>query len=152
LPLPPPSYSVTTIDTQDTRDATHVTNQLDFIVDTAGSAPLRLSADATWAYAEVEVERAKVLRLATGALARIVRLGDPVGTEAGSALLYGSKLDSAAGTVVIWSVDRAGTRRRVATVAWPAGVHPEETSFRGTVIQAVGLQFLAPTRLTIATP
>ena len=132
--IPSPAYGVTTID-RPSGAASFRSVDVPFIVNVSFEGhPTRLAADGSWVYAELYSGGARTIRLSSGGISSAKRIGRSVGSALDGSALYGSRIDEAAYRVVVWSVDRFGTRREVGSISWP-----ESTVFGNVVISVVGL-------------
>ena len=137
--LPPLEWSVTTIDPYSGAQRSRV-HEIDFLtwVNRIG-ADVRLSADATWVYVQDYGGGARVVSIDSGEILKSRRLGAPVGGSRDGRFLYGSRDDDQEAQVVVRSLDRTGTTREVATIAWPEGV-----DVPARVIDVLGLVIARP--------
>ena len=115
--IPLPGFVTATFDGP-TGEAVAVRNDaLHFLVD----SEVRMSATASWLYAERYEGGARTLTARTGAVSKATRLGTFVGSAVDGSVLYGMRSDEATGAVIVSSLDAEGTTRQVATIRRPDG-------------------------------
>jgi hypothetical protein len=132
--LPPLAWADTTIDPISRRATSRVT-EIDFVtyVDQL-SRDARLSADASWVYIRSDSGDPRAITIDSGRIVKVRPLGDAVGASADGRLLFGSKTDRDRALVVVYALNRTGTRTEVATISRPVGAEGESR-----VIQLGGL-------------
>ena len=140
--IPPPAYSVTTIDLA-TLGATSVAKEVDFLVISEPSYwDTRLSPDGTWAYARTyEPGDGRVLDLAVGGVhAAPAFFGVGFSSDAARLYFLSGEADAlGAGPVVVASVGRGGVVRTDATLRLPEGA-----TARDDILLVAGLQVTSP--------
>jgi hypothetical protein len=137
--IPSPAWSVTTIDpiTGESRSRVTEIDVLTSIIQIGRDA--RLSADASWVYVRDYGDSSRVVSIDSGVIVKTRRLGEAVGASSDGRFLFGSGISRDREVVVVRSLDRTGTRREVATIAWPQGV-----DVPNPVIDVMGLAISQP--------
>lgn len=131
--IPPPFWTETRIEPYATGQRSRVA-EADFLTDVHEiGRDARLSADASWVYIRTygsytgaRTTRARAIDIESGEIVEVRRLGEPVGTSLDGRLLFESRLDEERDLVVVRSLDRSGTAREVATIAWPEGAGTDD--------------------------
>jgi hypothetical protein len=136
---PPPQYAVTTIDAGTTVARSRVVRTSFYAGDHAWLAP-----DASWVYAAGYPWESgpHVVRIGSGEVVGVRRLGHVVGSSPANERLFGRRSEEGSRRVLVMALSATGPTTQVGSIGWADGA---ELS-RGEEIPVLGLVVVAPER------